>query len=56
MLSFFKNLFKKEEEVEVNSVTSVEFPDYLTIESLEAQSGGGNKYYDNIYSRNVSKL
>ena len=56
MLSFFKNLFKKEEEVEVNSVTSVEFPDYLTIESLETQSGGGNKYYDNIYSRNVSKL
>ena len=55
MLSFFKNLFKKEEQ-EVNSVTSVEFPDYLTIESLDPQSGGGINYYDNIYSRNVSKL
>jgi|TARA_B100001093_G_scaffold126213_1_gene118799 hypothetical protein len=54
MLSFFKNLFKKEEEF--NTVTSVEFPDYLTIESLDVQSGGGNNYYDNIYSRNVSKL
>ena len=55
MLSFFKNFFKKE-QVEVNSATSVDFPDYLTIESLDVQSGGGNKYYDNIYTRNVSKL
>ena len=55
MLSFFKNLFKRETE-EINSATSVDFPDYLTIESLDVQSGGGIKYYDNIYSRNVSKL
>ena len=55
MLSFFKNLFKKETE-EINSVTSVNFPEYLTIESLDIQSGGGNNYYDNIYTRNVSKF
>lgn len=54
MFSFLRNLFKKEEEI--NSVTSVNFPDYLTVESFDYQLGGGNNYYDNIYSRNVSKF
>ena len=56
MLSFLRKFFTKEPDDEINTATSINVPDYLTIESLEAQSGGGNYYYDNIYSRNTSKL
>lgn len=60
MFSFFKNMFKKEEEVvesEIESEMSISIPSAIEIESIEVnQDGGGVKYYDNIFSRNVSKL
>jgi len=59
MFSFFKNLIKKEEKKSqtVESELSIDLPSAIEIESIvDNQSGGGKKYYDNIYSRNVSKL
>lgn len=57
MFSFFRNFFKKNKyDINSDSVTSINFPDHFTIESVHDQSGGVNKYYDNIYSRNVSKF
>ena len=59
MFSFFKNLIKKNEEKSqpVESELSIDLPSAIEIESIvNNQSGGGKKYYDNIYSRNVSKL
>lgn len=40
------------------SVSSVNFPSHVLIESIVAtpQNGGGKQYYDNIYTRNVSKF
>lgn len=60
MFSFFKNLFKKNEEtVEpiMDNELSISIPSQVEIETIEVnQEGGGIKYYDNIFSRNVSKL
>ena len=60
MFSFFKNMFKKKEEIveqENESEVSISIPSAIEIESIEVnQDGGGVKYYDNIFSRNVSKL
>ena len=60
MFSFFKNLFKKNEEtVEpiMDNELSISSPSEVEIETIEVnQEGGGIKYYDNIFSRNVSKL
>ena len=59
MFSFFKNLIKKEEKKSqtVESELSIDLPSAIEIESIvDNQSGGGKRYYDNIYSRNVSKL
>jgi hypothetical protein len=59
MFSFFKNLIKKgeKESQTVGSDLSIDLPSAIEIESIaNNQSGGGKKYYDNIYSRNVSKL
>ncbi len=60
MFSFFKNLFKKNEEtVEpiMDNELSISIPSEVEIETIEVnQEGGGIKYYDNIFSRNVSKL
>ena len=58
MFSFFKNLIKGEEEKSIGeSELSIDLPSAIEIESIvDNQSGGGKRYYDNIYSRNVSKL
>ena len=59
MFSFFKNLFKKDNSNTLTeSVSSVNFPSHVLIESIVAtpQNGGGKQYYDNIYTRNVSKF
>ena len=60
MFSFFKNLVKKNEEtVEpiMDNELSISIPSEVEIETIEVnQEGGGIKYYDNIFSRNVSKL
>ena len=60
MFSFFKNLLKKNEEtVEpiMDNELSISIPSEVEIETIEVnQEGGGIKYYDNIFSRNVSKL
>lgn len=57
MFSFFKNMFKKEEESDpVESELSIELPSAIEIESIVNQDGGAKQYYDNIYSRNISKL
>lgn len=59
MFSFFKNLIKGEEGKFKNdeSELSIDLPSAIEIESIvNNQSGGGKRYYDNIYSRNVSKL
>jgi len=52
-------MFKKKEvvEPEIESEMSISIPSAIEIESIEVnQDGGGVKYYDNIFSRNVSKL
>jgi hypothetical protein len=60
MFSFFKNLFKKNEEtVEpiMDNELSISIPSEVEIETIEInQEGGEIKYYDNIFSRNISKL
>jgi hypothetical protein len=58
MFGFLKKIFKKDEENSgVGTEISVELPSVIEIESIDNyQSGGGKKYYDNIYSRNLSKL
>lgn len=57
MFSFFKNMFKKEEVPVLNtSELSIELPSAIEIESIVNQDGGAKQYYDNIYSRNISKL
>ena len=60
MFSFFKNLLKKNEESsdqEIDNELSISIPSQVEIETIEVnQEGGGIKYYDNIFSRNVSKL
>lgn len=60
MFSFFKNLLKKNEESsdqEIDNELSISIPTQVEIETIEVnQEGGGIKYYDNIFSRNVSKL
>lgn len=57
MFSFLKRLFKSDDKKSdgVDSELSIELPTAIELESIN-QSGGGKKYYDNIYSRNVSKL
>ena len=58
MFSFFKNMFKKDEKSDPEgSELSIELPSAIEIESItNNQAGGGKQYYDNIYSRNISKL
>lgn len=57
MFSFFKNMFKKDEKSDqVGSELSIELPSAIEIESIVNQDGGAKQYYDNIYSRNISKL
>jgi len=62
MFSFLKNMLKKDEDKKftstpVMSELSIDLPSAIEIESIvNNQSGGGKRYYDNIYSRNVSKL
>jgi hypothetical protein len=60
MFSFFKNLLKKDQEnreMNLDSELSISIPDAVEIETIEInQEGGEIKYYDNIFSRNISKL
>ena len=59
MFNFFKKFLKKDSNSLSDSISSINLPSHVFIESIVSSpqnGGGGKKYYDNIYTRNVSKL